>query len=245
MSRFTRACALLIAPVLASVGLTAPASADDYSVVVTSGPGVIFADCTEHPFNYSVTPPPDASSWKIELAIQAPDGTSGGSVYVGSSSPTTGVATATFCPNESMAGTYTVTGLYEVLEFNGGLIAQFTRTPVTPFTVELRLPSSEVTATASDETPRLGQRVRVNVEVSDERPAGGFFGTSDVGVQLQRLKGSKWVGVRGTKEVTGSAGTVRLRFRHVWKGRTKFRVRADLDYLGKQSSSTFKLRARR
>lgn len=245
MSVFTRACTLLIAGVLGSGGLAAPAEAGPYDVTVTAGPGAIFADCTEHPFNYSVMPPEDASSWKIELAIQAPDGTNGGSVHVGPSSPTTGVAVESFCPEESLPGTYTVTGVYEVLEFNGGMIADFTRTPVTPFTFDLRLPASDVTAKASDKTPKVGQRVKVNVKVSDERPAGGFFGTSDAGVQLQRLRGRKWVGVSGAKEFTGSAGTVQLRFRHVWKGKTKFKVVADLGSLGKVSSSTFTLRTRR
>lgn len=245
MHRLARACTLAIALLVTTVGLAAPASAGPYDVTVTSGPGVIFADCTEHPFTYAVTPPEDASSWKIELAIQAPDGTTGGSVYVGPSSPTTGVAMESFCPEESLPGTYTVTGVYEVLEFHGGMIADFTRTPVTPFTFELRLPASEVTAKASDKTPKVGQRVKVNVKVSDERPAGGFFGTSDAGVQLQRLKGAKWVGVSRTKEVTGSAGTVQLRFRHGWKGKTKFKVVADLGYLGKVSSSVFALRTRR
>lgn len=245
MHRFARASTLSIALVLCAFGHAAPAEAGPYDVTVTSGPGVIWADCTGHPFNYSVTPPEDASSWNIELAIQAPDGTNGGSVYVGPSSPTAGVAAESFCPGESLAGTYTVTGVYEVLEFNGGMIAEFTRTPVTPFTFDLRLPYSEVTAKASDKSPKVGQRVKVNVKVSDERPAGGFFGTSDAGVQLQRLKGSRWVGVSGTKEFTGSAGTVQLRFRHAWKGKTRFKVVADLDYLGKASSGIFKLRTRR
>lgn len=245
MSILTRATTLLIAGLLGCIGLAAPAQAGPYDVTVTSGPGVIFADCTQHPFNYAVTPPEGASSWKIELTIQAPDGTTGGSVYVGPTSPTTGVAMESFCPEESLPGTYTVTGIYEVLEFHGGMIADFTRTPVTPFTFELRLPASEVTAKASDKTPKVGQRVKVNVRVSDERPAGGFFGTSDAGIQLQRLKGARWVGVARTKEITGSAGTVQLRFRHVWKGKTKFKVVADLGYLGKVSSGIFALRTRR
>lgn len=245
MHRLVRASTLSIALVLGAVGQAAPAEAGPYDVTVTSGPGVIWADCTGHPFNYSVTPPEDASSWKIELTLHAPDGTSGGSVYVGPSSPTTGVATESFCPGESLPGTYTVTGVYEVLEFNGGMIAEITRTPVTPFTFDLRLPFSEVTARASDKTPKVGHRVKVNVKVADERPAGGFFGTTDAGVQLQRLKGTRWVGVSGTKEYTGSAGTVQLRFRHAWKGKTKFKVVADLGYLGKTSSGVFTLRSRR
>ena len=245
MSIPTRASALVITVLLSSVGLAAPASAGPYDVTVTSGPGAIFADCTEHPFSYSVTPPEGASSWNIELAIQAPDGTNGGSVYVGPSSPTTGVATESFCPEQSLPGTYTVTGIYEVLEFNGGMIADFTRTPVTPFTFDLRLPATEVTAKVSDKTPKVGQRVKVNVKVADERPAGGFFGTSGAGVQLQRLRGDRWVGVSRTKEFTGSAGTVQLRFRHAWKGKTRFKVVADLGYLGKVSSSNITLRTRR
>jgi hypothetical protein len=245
MPRLARASALSIALVLGALGPAAPAEAGPYDVTVASGPGVIFADCTDHPFNYSVTPPEDANSWNIELTVQAPDGTSGGSVYVGPSSPTTGVATESFCPGESMAGTYSVTGVYEVLEFNGGMIGEFTRTPVTPFTFDLRLPYSKVTAKASDKSPKVGQRVKVNVKVADERPAGGFFGTTDAGVQLQRLKGSRWVGVSGTKEYTGSAGTVQLRFRHAWKGMTTFKIVVDLGYLGKTSSSNFTLRTRR
>lgn len=246
MHRFARACALMIASALVTVGLAAPASAGPYDVSVTSGPGVIFEGCSEHAFNYSVTPPEATDQWSINLSVQRPDGSDGGSMLVVSPAPTTGVLVDEVCSESSMPGTYTVTGVYKVLENVPGQIAyKTTLTPVTPFTFDMRAHYAAVTAKPSDKTPRLGQRVKVRVAVTDERPSGGFFPTDSAPVVLQRLKGSKWVGVRGTKEYTVAAGKAVLRFRHAWRGKTKFRARANVGFIGKVDSSTFTLRARR
>lgn len=240
-----RAGTVLIALVLGTVGLAPPASADDYSVAVSSAPGVIFEDCSDHPFTYSVAPPADAYSWSIELTIQAPDGTAAGSVYVGRSSPATGVATESVCTDYYGPGTYSVAGVYEVVQPDGALYTKTVRTPVTPFTFDLRLPYATVAAKPSDKSPRVGQRVKVHVKLTDERPSGGYFPTADAPVTLQRLKGSKWVAIHGTKEYTTTSGKAVLKFRSAWKGKTRFRVRANAGFIGKVDSSTFTLRSKR
>jgi hypothetical protein len=246
MSRLMRSSVVLIAGVLGLGGLAAPASADATTVSVSSAPGVLFPECTDHPFSYSVTPPETAIAWSIELVVQAPDGTSGGSLYISKGDPTTGVETETFCPSSSIPGTYGVTGTYKVVDDDpNSSFPKTTITPVAPFTFDLRLAYAKVDARASDKTPRIGQKVRVNVKVSDERPSGGFFATSGAEVKLQRLKGSAWVNVPGGRAYTSSNGRVQVRFRTKARGKTRYRALADVTDIGKVSSSTFTLRTSR
>lgn len=242
MSRLLRGVVVLVAGVFGLGGLAAPASAGLTDVSVTSGPGVLFPECTEHPFNYVVSPPDTALTWSIELVVQQPDGTAGGSLFISKGDPIAGVDTESFCPSSSLPGTYTVTGVYQVTESSP---VRTTTTPITPFTFDLRLAYAKVEATASDKTPRLGQKVKVNVKVSDERPSGGFFATSGAEVKLQQFKGSSWVNVAGGKAFTSSSGRVQVKFKNKSKGKTKYRVQADVNDIGKVSSSTFKLRTAR
>jgi hypothetical protein len=223
-----------------AVGTPAPAYADPGTVQVSSGPGVIFEECADHPVSYSVSPSSDVWSWHIDLVLQAPDGTAGGSATVTSSQPTTGVEMVRFCGSSHLPGTYTVTGTYKT--FAG---MSMTSTPVTPFTIEMRKPLSSVTARASDRRPRRGQVVKVKVRVADERPTGALFPTAGAKVVLQRKVGARWVKVRGAKGVTRDSGVVQVRFTHGWRGKTRFRAFANLGYVGRTASPSFVLRTRR
>ena len=157
-----------------------------------------------------------------------------------SSQPTIGVEMVQFCGSSHIPGTYSVTGTYKT--FTG---TTMTRTPITPFTIDMRRPYSTVTAKASDRTPRRGQVVKVKVTVTDERPTGAFFATSGAKVILQRSAGDHWVRVRGAKGVTKHDGVVQVRFEQAWKGRTRFRAFANLGYPGRAASPSFVLRTRR
>ncbi|WP_162799439.1 hypothetical protein [Nocardioides sp. 616] len=235
-----RPSTVLVASVLGLGALGAPVQADPTTVSVSVGPGVLYDGCTDHPINYSVAPPLDAYSWSLQLVFQAPDGTSAGSAYISKGDPTTGVETKQFCPGDELPGTYSVTGTYTVMPRSGNTPA----TAITPFTFDLRLPTTQVTAKASEKKPKVGKQVKVRVTVSDERPSGGLFGTSGAKVQLQRKKGAKWVSVAGANGYTKSSGKALLKFKQKWKGKTTFRVVADLDDLGSGTSSAFKLRGR-
>ena len=206
---------------------------------------MLYSDCTEHPFSYGVSPPETAITWSIELVVQQPDGTSGGSVFISKGDPTTGITTESFCPSTSIPGTYSVSGTYKVVDDDpDSLYPKTTLTPVVPFTFDLRLAYAKVEAKASDRTPKIGQKVKVNVKVSDERPSGGYFATSGASVKLQQLKGSKWVNVAGGKGYTESNGRVQVRFKNKAKGKTEYRVQADVSDIGTVSSSVFTLRTR-
>lgn len=229
-----------VATGLALAGLAAPAQADPNTITASSVPGVIFAECSDHPISYSVDPPATASTWSIDFVFQAPDGTGAGSAIITSSDPKTGVEMKSFCGSGDIPGVYTVTGTYRHL-----VGSTMTLTPVTPFTFEMRKPYAAVTATPSDKKPRLGQVVKVKVLVTDERPTGAYFATESARVLVQRLKGDRWVKVRGAKGVTKGNGIVQLRFKQAWKGRTKFRAFANLGYPGRAASEPFVLRTRR
>lgn len=245
MARLLRALIVLVASGLGLGGLTAPAHADPYAVTVSSGPGVLYADCGDHAFHYSVAPPAINISWSIRLVLQAPDGTSAGSLFISKGDPTTGVDTKQFCARTDLPGTYTVTGTYEVAEFEGSTKVKKTSTPVTPFTFQMRLAGTKATAKASHKKVKRKKKVRVNVQVTDERPSGGYFPTSSAKVQLQRKQGSRWVGVRGTKDWTAANGKATLTFTFKWKGKARFRVVANVNDLGRSTSRPFTVRTKR
>lgn len=236
----TTALATTVGLAVATVGTPAPAHADPGTVQVSSGPGVVFEDCADHPISYSVSPSADVWSWSIELVLQAPDGTAGGSATVTSDQPTTGVEMVRFCGESHLPGTYTVTGAYKT--FAG---MTMTRTPVTPFTIDMRKPLSAVSARASDRRPRRDQVVKVKVRVADERPTGTLFPTAGAKVVLQRKAGARWLRVRGATGVTRDDGVVQVRFRQRWTGRTSFRAFANLGFPGRAASPSFVLRTRR
>lgn len=245
MLRLARACTLAIALLVTTVGLAAPASAGPYDVTVTSGPGVIFADCTEHPFTYAVTPPEDADQWSLQLEIRQPNGEYAGRLHVVSPAATAGVLTERFCPRYSVPGLYTVYGEYKVLENDPDSINyKQTITPVPSFTVEMRMAEVEVTAAPSDTTPRVGELVTVRVKVADET-AGGLSPSSDAPVALQQRKGKKWVTVRGAKVDTSKKGAAVVKFRAKSPGKAKYRVRTKTHASVKASSDGFTIRVTR
>lgn len=246
MPRLAGASTLTIALVLGALGPAAPAEAGPYDVTVTSGPGVIFADCTDHPFNYSVTPPPAADQWSIQLDVRGPDGGYAGTLMVVSPAATAGVLTERFCPHYSDPGIYTVTGTYKVLEDDPDSFAyKQTITPVAPFTVEMRVAEAEVTAEPSDTTPRIGQLVTVRIKVADELADGGHTPSANAPVALQKRKGRKWVTVRGAKVDTSKKGSAVLKFRPKSAGRAKYRAHTKTHTSVKASSDGFTIRVTR
>jgi hypothetical protein len=244
MSRLLRNFAVTVVGVVGLGALAAPAQADQYDATVTSGPGVLYEECTGHPINYSVTPALDAITWSMRLVFQAPDGTAAGSVFISQGDPTTGVETKEFCAGDNIPGTYTVTGTYEVLENRGTVSVAKTTRAITPFTFDLRLAQVQVAAKAPKKKMKVGQKARVSVTVSDERPSGGFFGSAYSEVEIQRQKGSGWVRVPGASSTTSTSGKVSLRFKNKWKGKSKFRAVGTVIDLGTAASPTFTLRAR-
>lgn len=243
----TRVVALMSAPLMALAalgggGVPANAQASDTTVVVSAAPGVLFPECVDVPVSYTVNPPADFISWSIDLVIQRPDGTAGGNIWVSRGAPLSGVTTERFCPSSDMPGTYTVTGTYK---FSAWVDSKYssTTTPVAPFTIELRAPQLAITAKAMTRKPRAGKNQVVAVKVTDERPNGAFFGTGNADVRLQRLKGSRWVTVRGAKGYTKSNGALRLKFRNQWRGKTKYRATARVSDIGSVTTE-FTVRSR-
>ena len=244
MSTFTHLATSALLAATATVGWGPAAQADPHTVSVTSVPGVIFEECSEHPISYSVDPPADANFWALHLTVQAPDGTATNNYLSASAAgdATTGVVMAKLCGATSGAGAYTVTGDYEYYQ---GRIIPTETIAVTPFTFDMRLPATAVAATASDRTPRLGRRTRVTVKVTQEQPTGELRGTEEARVLLQRRTAHGWVKVRGAKGVTAGNGIAKVRFEQAWKGRTRFRAFANLGFPGRAASPTFVLRTRR
>lgn len=239
----TTLLATLVTGALGLAALVAPASAASYPASASAGPGVLYAECTGHPVSYTVSPPADNITWNLRLTYQAPDGTAAGSEYINKGEPLTGVVMEQFCADSNIPGTYTVTGTFEVTQRVGTTRVETVRTEITPFTFDLRLAAVKATAKAMVKKAAIGKKVGVLVKVLDERPSGGFFPTSGAEVVLQRLKGSRWVGVPGAKGWTDGSGKVKLKYKHTWK-KAKLRAVADTSYLGQAITRPVTVRGR-
>ena len=198
------------------VGLVSPASATGALVV---GDGVLYQDCREHPYSFSVQPPPGTDSWSMDVTAYGPDGTSQASDFV-YDDISTGTGGLQFCGSE-MSGRYELVAEIEYSDYDSDGSGTTTERLTSAFS--MRKPSSRTRLRVSTRNPRYNSAVRFTIKTSDERPSG-YFATSYAEVRLQRRVGARWVNVKGGKGFTDSRGRDVLTFR--WNTRGRFAVRA-------------------
>jgi hypothetical protein len=195
---------------LACVG--APARADATYGSVSGVDGVLYDDCVEQPYTYSVHDVPTADYQALRVTLVDPAGTvlladSYRPVVDGSAS---GVSTLRLCRPANRFGTYTVHARVEwgptaqAVESSALDDAHFT----------MRKPLTRTTLSVSTRRPAYRQVVRYRVRAFDERPAG-YVGTSAAWVHLEKRKHGRWVRIKGARAMTHSTGFIRIRLRHL------------------------------
>ena len=186
--------AILVAAGMTVGAGTSPAFAG-VSGSLSIGNGVLYDDCRDVSFTYSLSFTPDVDHWSMDVEAIGPDGTSEASAFIASSlDAASGTETLLFCGWEQ-------NGRYE-LHATGTWDDYDTDTYDQPFTLPtrsftMRLPKSKTTI----KTRPAGKNVRVIVTVKDERP-NGYFPTDFATVRLNSFVGGRWVVVRNSKGYT-------------------------------------------
>lgn len=198
------------------VGFAAPASAVGSMSV---GDGVLYDDCRDHPYFFSVLPPAGTDSWSMDVTAYGPDGTSQASDFV-YDDISTGSGGLQFCGYE-LAGRYELVAEIEYTDYDAAGSGVSTERLTSTFA--MRQPYTRTRLQVSTRSPRYNSAVRFTVKTTDERPSG-YFPTSYAEVRLQTRVGSKWVNVRGAKGYTDSRGRDVMTYR--WNVRGRIAVRA-------------------
>jgi hypothetical protein len=203
-----RKLGVLTALALLSSGLVvvtvSPAQASGGSL--SSPNGVLYPGCRSHPYSYSVSLPPGADDWSLDVELYAPDGTysTGDFVY---DAPTSGSGTLLVCGSE-MAGRWTIRGTVEYwVDWSQGSYSLPTRA------LTLRAPKSRTKIKAIPRHPHKNQVVKFKVRTLDERP-NGYFRSTYPTVVLQTKRGGKWRKLKGSRTMGNDRGGTVIKVRY-------------------------------
>lgn len=200
---------------LVAVAPTAHAAGGSFS----SASGVLYNDCRQHPYNYSVDVPAGTRSWSVDVVVLGPDGIEAASDFIfDDSNAPVGTSSFQVCGGE-LPGTWTMTG---TLEYSDQDFNSFT-TAMPSATFNMRLPHTRTKLKVSDRTPRYNQKVTFKVRSRDERVTG-YFPNQYAEVRLQSRRKGRWVNVRGSKTSTNGRGVAKISYK--WNLRRSAKVRA-------------------
>jgi hypothetical protein len=200
-----------------------PAAAGSGSV--SARDGVLYDDCRDHTYRYSVNP--GSSDWSLDVELIGPDGTSADFDFLsGGSDPTSGTGGFFFCGWER-PGRYEI---HATLTWYDEDYYEYTDSlPVDAF--RMRKPRSRTSIEFSDPTPHYNEIIKIRTQTKDERPHG-FFPAGYPWVRLQLRTRSGWVNVNGSKELGNERGVTTWRYR--WNTNRTYKIRAvslrDSDY---------------
>jgi hypothetical protein len=222
---------LLVVPVVAAVlAIPNPASAGTGST--SSGNGVLYDVCHDHPWSASVDP--DGDDWRLDVTVVDPQGNIFATdQVVGETDLSTSIeGDWTFCGNE-FYGHYTVQSTLTEYLPNGDVDSE---TPFADDTFVMRKPRSRTVLKVSDLTPHYNETVRFRATSKKEHP-GGYARAPYAVTRLQFKSPQGWVNLRRSQK-TASAKGVTV-WRYYWNVTSTYRVRAvtvrDFHYKGSVS----------
>jgi hypothetical protein len=229
-----RALGSFVVSLLLATGLVAigQGSAQAAGGSLSAGDILWTDSCWDHPYSYSVSVPPDAWDWDLEVDAYGPDGVQTASDYV-FSGPTSGSGTVFLCSWSDRPGTYTLRGTLTVYTDRG--VSDY---PMAAATFQVLRPLSRARLTSSTYNPRYRQAFRMRVRVTDQRPAG-YFRTPYATVVLQARRDGRWVNMgRRFRAITDENGVAVYRVQ--WLRRAPLKVRAKVapdEYAGSVSNA--------
>lgn len=218
---------LLVAATTVSLGLTAtPAHADNGVTggvtINNGGQGVIYQACNDVPESWTLSFPQAASDWDLSVDIIGPDGERADGDWLNGSDAWTAQGSATFLLCVPGPGTYTVrvTGTWDDSDYNEHAFT------LPSSTFSMRTPQTRTTLKVSNTHPKRDQVVKMQIDASDERPAG-YFPTDDAVVKLQIKKRAVWhTKSLGLDGITNPDGVTKFKMRWSHKRGTKETIRA-------------------
>jgi len=194
-------------------GVAAPVHASTTYGSTSGVNGVLYDDCVDQAYHYTVDVPPDAGYRAVRSSLIAPTGKVVRTDYVApDANQASGTSTLRICRPADPFGTYTIRARVEWgpdAEHPDQFSAQLADAHFS-----MRKPRTRTSLAVSTHQPAYGQVVIYRIFTRDERP-GGYYPTSFAWVFLQRRVDGHWVRVRGSRTLTHSTGRVRLRLRYL------------------------------
>lgn len=220
--------------VLALALVGSPARAGSTYGSTTGVNGVLYDDCVDQPYRYSVSVPDGAGYRAIRAWLYAPGGALVDSDYVVPDTNTaSGTSTFRLCRPTDPFGTYTIRATVE-----WGQDAEHIddSSVLDRASFAMRKPRTRTALAVSTHRPAYGQRVTYRITVRDERP-GGYARTPFAWVVLQQRVGGHWARIKGSRTLTHDTGRVRLRLRYLHHHQ-RLRIRAVAQATSRYSRST-------
>ena len=198
--------------VLALSCVALPARADSTYGSISASGGVLFDDCIDHPYGYSVSVPGDGTYRALRVSLYAPDGALADAGYVApAANVASGTSTFRLCRPGDPYGTYTIRATVEWASAPGETV---TTRPLDPVQFTMRKPATRTTLAASTTRPAYGQLVTYRIKALDERPTG-YAGTVAAWVVLQKRVAGHWVRIKGSRAMTHPTGRIAVRLRYL------------------------------
>jgi hypothetical protein len=200
----------LLVLVLSCVAL--PARADSTFGSVSAPGGVLYDDCIEHPYGYSVRVPGDGTYRALRVSLYGPDGALADTGYVApAANVASGTSTFRLCRPGDPYGTYTIRATVEWASEPG---APVTSSTLDPAQFSMRKPATRTLLSASTVRPAYGQVVTYRIRALDERPTG-YAATVAAWVVLQKRVAGHWVRIKGSRAMTHPTGRIAVRLRYL------------------------------
>jgi hypothetical protein len=228
-----------LASSLAAVVLSPLPSSAAVPTGSTAGSNVVLYDgCHMWPLSYTLSLPPQAVDWSLDMSVRTPGGLEVTSAYAyGSGSTASGTEEMQFCGSLERPGRHAVEASGEWCDTDYDCFP-FTL-PTSSFSV--RQAKTRTTLEVSDSTLRENQVFTFYVRTKDEQP-NGFFAADYADVVIQRKVKGKWVKAPDG-DIFISNGKGKISYRWLGGGTSKARaVRKSSDNLGKSVSRVVTLR---
>lgn len=189
-----------------------PARADSTYASVSASGGVLYDDCIEHPYSYSVRVPGDGTYRALRVSLYGPDGALADTGYLAPvANVASGTSTFRLCRPGDPYGTYTIRA---TVEWGSEPGAPVTSSTLDPAQFSMRKPATRTTLSASTVRPAYGQVVRYRIGTRDERPTG-YAATTAAWVLLQKRVAGHWVRIKGSRAMTHPTGRITVRLRYL------------------------------
>jgi hypothetical protein len=220
--------------VLVLAFVAAPARADSTHGSKSGVNGVLYDDCVDQPYRYSVNVQYGAGYRALTARLYGPDGGQVDSDYVApDTNQASGTSTFRLCRPGDRYGTYTIRATVE-WGASPESITNSSRLDDSHF--RMRKPHTRTTLWVSTRRPAYGQVVAYRIRALDERPTG-YYGTSAAWVFLQKKVDGHWVRILGSRAMTHRTGCVKVRLRYPYHHKP-MRIRAVTEQTPRYARST-------
>lgn len=187
------------------------ARADSTYGSVSGSSGVLYDDCVDQPYGWSVSVPGDGTYRALRVSLYAPGGSLARTDYVvPPANVTSGTSSFRMCRPGDAYGTWTIRA---TVEWGPDPDHIDSSSQLDPAQFTMRKPHTRTTVTASTRRPAYGQVVAWRLRSYDEQPTG-YGRNAFAWVHLEKRVGGHWARIPGARAMTHATGAVRIDLRY-------------------------------